>query len=60
MEMGTPNVRHASQHWQHYCVRAVTREQLNADADKMGKEGWELVGIANVADQPTACFKRPQ
>jgi len=52
----------ARQRWQYRCIRMADEDKLQAMANKLGKEGWEmaaaaLTGTSSFAD-PIWCFKR--
>lgn len=60
MAVGTTDVRHVAQHWQHYCLQVEALSDVAREGNKLGKEGWELVGFTTLGSQTVACFKRPQ
>ncbi len=53
----TADTRSEKNQWQHQCFKASGVEKVNELANKMGREGWELVTGAGPG--PVWCFKRP-
>jgi hypothetical protein len=52
----------ARQRWQYRCVQVADVEKIQAAANQLGKQGWEmaaavLTGASSFAD-PIWCFKR--
>jgi hypothetical protein len=52
----------ARQRWQYRCLREADVAKLQAEANQLGKQGWEmaaaaLTGTSSFAD-PIWCFKR--
>ncbi len=52
----------ARQHWEYRCIRESRVDQIQAEANQLGKQGWQMVtavltGTSSFAD-PIWCFKR--
>jgi hypothetical protein len=52
----------AHQRWQYRCLREANEDKIQAVANQLGKQGWEmaaavLTGTSSFAD-PIWCFKR--
>lgn len=47
--------------WEHSCTMGNSNE-LAPDANKLGSDGWEMVGLSHIAGSPSfqVCFKRPR
>jgi hypothetical protein len=55
------NAQVAASNWEYRCWMGNSNE-IAAQANKLGSEAWEMVGLTFIAGSPSfqVCFKRPR